>query len=157
MLKSVALLKRARQIHLYFGVFIAPAVLFFAITGALQTFSLHETTRGSDYKPPTWLVKLSQLHKKQTVVLPTRRPPVATVSKPADPPATRPMAPPPPELAVKQKNLLPMKVFFLVVSIGLVVSTFTGIFMAYRYAGDKRIITGLLVAGILVPVLLLPF
>lgn len=49
-------LKNSRQIHLYLGVFTTPALLFFAITGALQTFSFHETTKGSDYKPPkSWL------------------------------------------------------------------------------------------------------
>jgi hypothetical protein len=61
---------------LYLGVFTAPALLFFAFTGALQTFSLHETTRGSSYKPPAWAVTLGQIHKKQTPVVPVRKPPV---------------------------------------------------------------------------------
>jgi uncharacterized iron-regulated membrane protein len=54
MSSSHTLLKSTRLIHLYIGVFIAPALLFFAFTGALQTFSLHETTRGSSYRPPAW-------------------------------------------------------------------------------------------------------
>ena len=58
------LLKYVRLVHLYLGVFIAPALLFFAFTGALQTFSLHETTRGSNYKPPAWAIVLGQIHKK---------------------------------------------------------------------------------------------
>ena len=33
-------LKLFRTLHLYIGTFIAPALLFFAFTGALQTFSL---------------------------------------------------------------------------------------------------------------------
>ena len=49
---SHVVLRYVRLTHLYLGVFIAPAILFFAFTGALQTFSLHETTRGSNYKPP---------------------------------------------------------------------------------------------------------
>src|ERR1700745_3679843 len=69
------LLKYLRLIHLYFGVFIAPAILFFAFTGALQTFSLHETTRGSSYKPPAWAVILAHIHKKQTPVVPARKQP----------------------------------------------------------------------------------
>jgi len=44
--------KLLRMLHLYLGVFAAPALLFFAFTGGLQTFSLHETTRGSSYTPP---------------------------------------------------------------------------------------------------------
>ncbi len=70
MAASPSLLKSVRLFHLYSGVFLAPALLFFAVTGALQTFSLHETTRGSSYKPPAILVKLAQLHKKQTIVVP---------------------------------------------------------------------------------------
>src|SRR5215472_5767814 len=78
MSSSHTFLRYLRLIHLYTGVFIAPAVLFFAFTGALQTFSLHETTRGSNYKPPAWAVVLGQIHKKQTPVVPVRRqPPVA--------------------------------------------------------------------------------
>jgi hypothetical protein len=164
MATSHATLKLFRQIHLYIGVFTAPALLFFAITGALQTFSLHETTRGSDYKPPTWIVTLSQLHKKQTATVPVRKLKPATDSskpdkqsaeadalKPTKSPdalgATAPITatPKPPEPA--PKSHLPMKIFFLIVSLGLFTSTLTGIYL----------ITGLLVAGISVPLLLLPF
>lgn len=69
------ILKVVRVTHLYLGVFIAPALLFFALTGGLQTFSLHEAQKGSDYVPPRWAVVLGQLHKKQTVVVPERRGP----------------------------------------------------------------------------------
>ncbi|WP_213806160.1 hypothetical protein, partial [Granulicella sp. dw_53] len=69
-----SLLKTSRLLHLYLGVFATPALIFFAITGFLQTFSFHETTRGSDYKPPKILVQLGQLHKKQTLVVPVRKP-----------------------------------------------------------------------------------
>jgi len=68
-----AVLRVTRKIHLYIGVFTSPALLFFAMTGALQTFSLHETTQGSSYKPPAWIATLAQLHKKQTAVVPPRR------------------------------------------------------------------------------------
>jgi len=182
MTSKASTLKLFRQIHLYFGVFLSPAILFFAITGALQTFSLHETTKGSDYKPPTWIVKLGQLHKKQTLVLPVRKPqpPFAAASAapgkpsdaaaPADTPkhidaskssdaSSAPAAKPqlPDAAAPKQKNLLPMKLFFLLVSIGLVTSTITGIYMAYKYNSSKPWVTGLLVAGVAVPLLLLLF
>ena len=73
MSKSHVFLKNIRLIHLYFGVFITPALIFFAVTGALQTFSLHETTRGSSYKPPAWIATLAQVHKKQTTVVPVRK------------------------------------------------------------------------------------
>ena len=70
---SRAFLKYTRVTHLYLGVFTAPALLFFAFTGALQTFSLHETTHSSNYKPPAWAVTLAQIHKKQTSVVPVRK------------------------------------------------------------------------------------
>src|ERR1700755_2432728 len=80
---SHTFLKYVRLTHLYLGVFISPALLFFAFTGALQTFSLHETTRGSSYKPPAWAVVLGQIHKKQTPLLPVRKAPPQ--DRPAEP------------------------------------------------------------------------
>src|SRR5260370_42503171 len=111
-MRSVSLLRSVRLIHLYLGVFIAPALLFFAFTGALQTFSLHETTRGSSYKPPAWAVTLGQLHKKQTTVVPVRRLPPPERPAPAgdkSPAAAAAPAPPVP----RPPNLLPMKILFL--------------------------------------------
>ena len=163
MTPSHKILKVARQIHLYTGIFISPAILFFALTGALQTFSLHETSRGSDYKPPTWVLTLAQLHKKQTTTVPVRKPRPASDAPRPDAPkpdkhsdASAPAAPQPsPE--PPQKSHLPMKIFFLLVSIGLFASTLTGIFMAYKFNRNKLVVIGLLLAGILVPLLLLPF
>lgn len=67
---SAASLKSVRLIHRYIGLFFSPTILFFAITGGLQMFGLHEGARGSSYVPPNILVHLSQLHKKGTLYLP---------------------------------------------------------------------------------------
>ena len=157
MSSSHRLLKVARLVHLYLGVFITPALIFFAFTGFIQTFSLHETTRGSDYKPPKILAQLGQLHKKQTLVLPNRRPqgPSPTADKPRDPAAPQATSPkavdgPP----ASPKNLLPMKLFFALVSVGLLSSTITGLYMSYKFVRNKPLITGTLVAGIVIPILL---
>jgi hypothetical protein len=177
MSSSHTLLKYTRLIHLYLGVFTAPALLFFAFTGALQTFSLHETTRGSSYKPPPWAVTLAQIHKKQTTVVPVRR--LAPSDKPADrpdkpndrpadklstdrsqsiPPAAQPAPNPPPKSpeapAQKPHNTLPLKIFFLLVAIGLFVSTLTGLYMSYKYIRNRTLITAILIAGIVIPILL---
>jgi len=158
MSSSHQVLKLVRQIHLYIGIFISPALLFFALTGALQTFSLHETTRGSDYKPPTWIVTLAQLHKKQTTAIPVRkqRPleaaPKSDAPRPDNPPNAPQPSPEPP-----QKSHLPMKIFFLLVSIGLFTSTLTGIYMSYKFMRNRIVVTALLIAGTLIPLLLLPF
>ncbi|WP_158785849.1 PepSY domain-containing protein [Granulicella sp. L46] len=155
MTSSHKILKVVRQIHLYIGIFISPAILFFAFTGALQTFSLHETTRGSDYKPPTWIATLAQLHKKQTTTVPIRKPrPADVVPKPdkhADASAPQPSPEPP------QKSHLPMKIFFLLVAIGLFTSTLTGIYMSYKFMRNRLVVTVLLIAGTIIPLLLLPF
>ena len=109
---SHTVLKLLRKLHLYIGVFITPALLFFAFTGVLQTFSLHETTQGSAYKPPSWAVKMGQLHKKQTLEVPVRKPrPVTDAPKPDKPSAAPTQSPG--TLAPKPKTHLPMKIFFL--------------------------------------------
>ena len=174
-------LKFIRKTHLYLGLFIAPALLFFAFTGAVQTLSLHEPA-GSTYTPPNWLARMGQLHKNQNILPRRPRPPVPDTGSigpgksavargleqgtgsplagpPVAPSAVSPGVRPkvPATLAVKQRQHLPEKVFFLLVSLGLFLSTLTGIFMAYRYQRGKLLITALLLAGIAVPLLLLPF
>lgn len=157
-------LKIVRQIHLYVGVFIAPALLFFALTGGLQVFSLHETTRGSDYKPPAWLVTLAQVHKKQTTVVPAHKPrpmdmenhppaPAASVSGPAAN-AVAPMQIKPDMPRMEASNPLPLKIFFAFVALGLFVSTLIGLYMAYRYTRNTVLVTVLLLAGVVLPIAL---
>jgi hypothetical protein len=166
-----ATLKFFRKLHLYIGIFISPALLFFAFTGALQTFSLHETTPGSSYKPPAWAVTLGQIHKKQTWVVSVRK------TKSAEVPAgdvakadgderggTGPEgrehggASKSPEIAQPPATShLPLKIFFLLVSVGLFTSTLTGIYMSYKYQRGAVVITSLLVAGVVLPLVLLPF
>ena len=164
-------LKITRTTHLYLGVFTAPMLLFFAITGGLQTFSLHETTRGSSYTPPAWLASMAQLHKKQTTVMPARKPRpaegvaatapagaasamLAPVTAPAD---ARPTRPTDGADTKPKKNLLPMKVFFALVALSLFISVLSGLYMAWRYSRKPRLVGGILLAGIIVPLLLLLF
>jgi hypothetical protein len=172
-------LKYIRLIHLYIGIFIAPALLFFAFTGALQTFSLHETTRGSNYKPPAWAVTLAQIHKTQTPVVPVKKQapsdqssdkahqdkaPKSAQDKSQSSPAAvsqpdehSPAQKPSDAAAPKPHNALPLKCFFLLAAIGLFTSTLSGLYMSYKYVRNRSLITGLLIAGIVVPVLLTIF
>src|SRR5580698_1895303 len=109
-----AVLKFFRSLHLYIGVFIAPMLLFFALTGALQTFSLHETTPGSSYKPPALFVSLAQIHKKQTYLIPLRKSrPAETKPGDAKPDAAKADKAPAPVPEPPQKSHLPLKIFFL--------------------------------------------
>ena len=176
MSKGHVLLKFLRKVHLYIGIFTTPALLFFAMTGAFQTFSLHETTQGSSYKPPAWIATLAQLHKKQTTVVPPHRirsagpenaaPPAPHAEAQSAPPQqaragltaagqTRADAPSAPQ--APRKTHLPMKLFFLLVSLSLITSTLTGIYLSYKYSRGWWVLTGLLIAGVIVPLLLLPF
>ena len=163
--KSGTALRRFRKTHRYFGLFISPALLFFAFTGAVQTLSLHEAA-GSSYKPPAVLAELGQLHKKQTTVMPVRKAPEGGSAHDGgraegghvDHAAGQPSAPQQQvTLAGKQKQHLPMKIFFLVVSLGLFTSTLTGIYMSYKYDRNAALVTGVLVAGVVIPLLLVKF
>ena len=151
-------LKAVRQLHNFVGLFFAPTILFFAITGGLQMFGLHETSRGSSYVPPAILVHLSQLHKKGTLYLPPRRAPQPSAAKaegtkPDSPKAEAsraapaPSAPPPP-------NPLPMKIFFAATALALVTSTCSGIVMAWKYARRKATVLLILAGGTALPIVL---
>jgi uncharacterized iron-regulated membrane protein len=83
----VAVLKGIRLTHLYVGVFIAPAIVFFAFTGAIQTLSLHVSAKGSTYKPASWIIVLAQLHKRQTPKLPPNKLQTPATSSPTVSPA----------------------------------------------------------------------
>jgi hypothetical protein len=140
-------LTAARKLHLWMGTFFAPAILFFAFSGALQTLSLHEAKRGDSTQPAAWITKIAQLHKKQN--LNTRRPnapqakPVETGAKSVD--QNRP-APKPDGAAT-----FTFKAFTAMMSIGLILSTLLGLFMTFQYARDKRVTWALLIAGMLLP------
>lgn len=130
-----------RQIHLYMGVAIAPSVLFFALTGMLQLFTLHEAH--GDYRPIPVIEKLGMLHKDQVFALKPSRPA----------PAARPGAVKRPEPGPKPA-VLALKVFFLAVAGGLVVSTLLGVWMALTQSRRKGAVAAVLVAGAVVPALL---
>ena len=49
---------------------------------------------------------------------------------------------------------MPLKIFFLLVAIGLFYSTLTGLYMSYKYIRNRMLVTALLIAGIFIPVLM---
>jgi hypothetical protein len=111
---------------------------------------------------------LGQIHKKQTPVVPVRKPPPpdkqadkGTPEKAQSPTTSQatPVEAPKPigETAPKSHNPLPLKCFFLLVSIGLFVSTLTGLYMSYKYLRNRRLIIIILLGGIIFPVLLTVF
>ena len=143
--KSATATKTIRLVHRYLGLFFAPAILFFAFTGALQTFGWHETARGSDYAPPAWLVQMAQLHKKQTLSVPAAKSKLA--KSPADLPAATPR-----KSTEGVGSKFALKCFVFVMSLALMLTTILGVVMALRYGGEPRIVWMVVALGSLFPV-----
>lgn len=148
-----ASLKAIRILHRYIGLFFALTILFFAITGGLQIFGLHETARGSSYVPPNILVHLSQLHKNGTLYLPPRKAAPPNLAKPdrARLDGPKPETPKPAQ-AAPPPNSLPVKIFFASTALALVVSTCTGL-MGWTYARRKSAVLLTIAAGVVLPVI----
>jgi hypothetical protein len=119
-------MKRIRQIHFYLGVFFAPMIILFAFSGALQTFRLQEAPKGSTYTPPAWIVRLADIHKDQ---------------RPGHEPGVR--------------RSLPLQWFVVIMAVGLISTSALGIYMAFKYIRDKRVVFGLIILGIVIPLALL--
>ena len=56
-------MKRLMRIHRYLSCALAPAMLFFAASGAWQTFSFNDTQKDGSYTAPAVLQALSRVHK----------------------------------------------------------------------------------------------
>jgi hypothetical protein len=133
-----------RRWHSYIGLFIAPSVLFFALTGAVQIFNLHEAH--GRYVPPPLLEKLSSVHQDQVFALGGHH----AAEPPAGPHADEHEDDDRPGLST-----LLLKWFFLVVALALTVSTAFGIWMGLTQIRAKGLAWLLLLAGALIPLGLL--
>lgn len=157
-------MKWIRRLHAWIGVLFAPSIVLFALSGLLQMYGAHEGEGAAG-----WAQRLGQIHMKQTASLPPARGP-----RPGAPPAahaaddhaaapdgtahagdTDHAAAPPAEGAPKRASTLPLKLFFTLMSIGLIVSTCLGVYMAFTPKRDRTLLGGLLAAGIVLPILLL--
>jgi hypothetical protein len=149
---SQMILSNVRQWHAYIGLFIAPSVLFFAITGAIQLFSLHEA-HGS-YHPAVLVEMLSAVHKDQVFEQPREH---ATPSEDPESAVHGDTAEkhPSDDTDELKPATLALKWFFLIVALGLTVSTFIGIWMGVTQVRRQTIGWSLLAAGAFVPICLL--
>ena len=140
-----------RTCHTYLGILIAPSVLFFALSGALQIFSLHEAH--GTYHPLPLVEKLASVHKDQVFALGEHHeePP------PAAPPQAGGDAHPPGPAEHEDEPAIGtplLKGFFLVVALGLTLSTLLGLWMGLTHLRHRRIGWWLLVTGVAVPLVL---
>jgi hypothetical protein len=144
-----------RQLHRYLGVFFTPAILFFAFSGALQTFGLHESEQRGAPPPVAWIAALASVHKDQH--LPEPRPQARAAdhaqAQPEGPAEARPAAPPAPHEATKSP--LPLKLFVLALAIGLCATSLVGVTIAFNNPRSRRQTALMLVLGTLVPLVLL--
>lgn len=145
-------MRRLRQLHLYIGLFFAPMLLLFALSGALQVFRLNEE-RGYGGPPPAWMQWVASIHKNQA---PPREKPARPTAAPKQPGETpgdrRPAgeAPPRPGMGV-----LGLKIFVVLLGIALIASTLLGILIALNTRPARRVGIIMLVAGTVLPIVLL--
>jgi hypothetical protein len=143
-----------RRWHSYIGLFVGPSVLFFALTGAAQLFSLHEAH--GNYRPPAILEKLSSIHKDQVFALGDHHEKSESRSEPG-----KPTAESAPSSGDEDKGdkaspaTLALKIFFLIAALCLIVSTAFGLWMGLTQMRGKRIGWLLIVAGSAIPLGLL--
>jgi hypothetical protein len=145
-------MQQLRRYHLYLGVFFAPAIFFFALSGALQTFRLQEE-KGWGGTPPGVIVWMASVHKDSRLPKPAvvhvddheheGDKPAAPRARPAQKPQTR--AP----------FTLPMKIFAALMSIGLMLSALLGVLIALNSRATRRMSAAMLAAGSVLPLLLL--
>ena len=134
-----------RLAHYYVGVFFAPWIIFFAFTGVLQVFKLHEAYRQTPGAQGDWIAWMSQVHREAALI-----PPKAAPAK----------APPRPEGsagAPREERSSPFKWFAALMGISLIGAALAGLWIAFNYPSRRRSFSITLIAGIVLPMVLLRF
>jgi hypothetical protein len=145
-------MKTIRQLHLYLGTFFAPAIFFFAFSGALQTFSLHESKDDGSYTAPSWVMTIASIHKDQRLANPHKH---AHAVAPVEPHVEAAPAPTHDEEQAEPHSPFLLKCFVLLLAIGLMASAALGIYMALQSRNNRKMTWVMLAAGMLVPVSLI--
>ncbi len=136
-----------RDLHVYVSVFVAPSLLFFALTGALQTFRIPDQKAA-----PVVVQKLARLHKDDVFAV---KPPRPKRSEEGGGERHKAEAPKPPEAKPAEKPSTEiMKWFFAAVSVGIALTTLFGVWMALAYSRRKLVVWALLIAGSAAPMLI---
>ena len=120
-------MKTLRKIHLYLGCVFAPLLIFFALSGAWQTFTLHRARKDGSYSPPAWITALSEVHQHQR-----------WSANGVDAPSS-----------------ILLRCVIALMSCGLIVTAVLGVIMAFKAANRAWVIWICLLSGFVVPVFLL--
>lgn len=151
-----------RQIHVYLSAFVAPSLIFFAGTGALQTFRIPDQKTA-----PVLIQKLARAHKDDVFAVKPPRPkrPAGegghneggaagpdkhTMGKPGAAQPDGAPAKPKPKPATEA-----VKWFFTLTSVVVILSTLLGLWMALAYHKRKAVMWALVFAGAAIPAVLL--
>jgi len=118
-------MKLLRRLHLYLGVFFAPLLLLFTVTGWWQTVT-PDRNKGLGFGQ-SWIEKLSTIHVDQYYPLPGPH----TYATHA------------------------FKILVVVMSVGLLLSLLLGLILAFKGSPRKKSVVAALLAGIAVPIVLL--
>lgn len=143
-------MRRLRQLHLYVGVFFAPAILFFAISGGLQSFRLQQASGWNGAPPPQWMAVMGSVHIDQRLPAaePEKKPGVEAPKPPVDPAKVA-------ERKAKAQKALPMKIFTAALGAALGLATLLGAAIAISMKSTRRVSLVMLAAGAVVPAILL--
>ncbi len=156
-------MKKLRQIHLYLGVLFAPSILFFAFTGAYQTFRWQENGALGALSPIA--SQMASIHKNSA--LEPEPEPEREAESETKPRREAPSAALPrrqsradaddgdEESPRRGPSPLPLKIYVFLMSLGLITSTGTGVALAFKYNRSRRLIWGLLIVGTVLPLALL--
>ena len=120
-------MKTLRKIHLCLGCVFAPLLIFFAVSGAWQTFMLHHALKDGSYSPPAWISALSEVHQHQRW----------------------------PGNGVDAPSSILLRCVIALMSCGLMVTTVLGVIMAFKATDRACLIWICLISGFVVPVFLL--
>ena len=139
-----------RRWHGYVGALIAPSILFFAFSGGLQLFHLHEDHPG--YHPPAWAETLGNVHKDQVLEKEEHHGPPGGEKRGPDADRTPPKVRAPSGAELRSYLL---KWEFVLVAAGLIGSTSVGLWIALQDPRRRRSTLILLAIGAILPLLTL--
>ncbi len=121
-------MRTVRQIHMYVGCAFAPLLVFFIVTGLLQTFDLHERRKDSPYVPPAWAAASASVHMHQRLPLEDRN---------------------------NRPSRTPMRVVIAATCAGLLTTVSLGLVLAWRMAKERRAVLFSIAAGVVIPIAVL--
>jgi hypothetical protein len=136
-------LVQLRLIHNYAGVFFAPTIIFFAFSGVMQVFKLHESYRATPGAQGDWIAWMSQVHK-ESALIPPKAAPARAAPRPDGPPGEP-----------RKERSSPFKWFAALMGISLIGASLAGLWIAYNYPKRRRSFFITLLAGLLLPIILL--